>query len=284
MPPEPPSPSQLERQLERQLEQASEQVERSAREVTELSMKLGGEGGSMPGRSRAMLGISIGDPASGDATSGVRVLSVSPGGPAEIAGLKANDVIVSFHGVELRGDAHRSAREQLLALIRDTEPDSQVALRYRRGDQIQETRLIPKSTSSYYEFTLPRELSGLEELQSLRPLFGRSGGFGSAELLALSPGLGRYFGTDKGLLVVHAPHDGRLKLEDGDVILDIDGRVPSGVSHAFQILGSYRPGEALKLHIMRQQKRMELPVEIPGDAHESSARSARSPAPGVLIY
>ena len=32
---------------------------------------------------------------------------------------------------------------------------------------------------------------------------------------------------------------------------------------ATQILGSYHPGETLKLHIMRQQKRLELPVEIP---------------------
>jgi hypothetical protein len=39
--------------------------------------------------------------------------------------------------------------------------------------------------------------------------------------------------------------------------------VPGGVGHAFQILSSYRVGESLKLHIMRQQKRLELPVEVP---------------------
>jgi predicted metalloprotease with PDZ domain len=42
--------------------------------------------------------------------------------------------------------------------------------------------------------------------------------------------------------------------------------VPSGVAHASQILGSYHAGETLKLHILRQQKRVELPVEIPADA------------------
>jgi hypothetical protein len=50
---------------------------------------------------------------------------------------------------------------------------------------------------------------------------------------------------------------------EGDVILDIDGRVPNGASHAFQILSSYHPGESLKLHLMRQQKRIELPIELP---------------------
>jgi S1-C subfamily serine protease len=53
-----------------------------------------------------------------------------------------------------------------------------------------------------------------------------------------------------------------LKLEEGDVILDIDGRVPTDASHALRILNSYRAGETMKLHIMRQQKRIELPVEL----------------------
>ena len=43
------------------------------------------------------------------------------------------------------------------------------------------------------------------------------------ELATISPQLGSYFGTDKGVLVVRAPTDGALKLEDGDVILAIDG-------------------------------------------------------------
>jgi S1-C subfamily serine protease len=81
--------------------------------------------------------------------------------------------------------------------------------------------------------------------------------------------LGRYFGTDKGLLVVRAPQDARLNLQDGDVILDVDGRVPTGASHALQILNSYRVGEKLKLHIMRQQKHVELSVEIPPDLTRS---------------
>jgi S1-C subfamily serine protease len=108
-----------------------------------------------------------------------------------------------------------------------------------------------------------------------------SSGFGSAEFLELTPGLGRYFGTDKGLLVVHPPKDANLKLEEGDVILDIDGRVPSNGSHALRILNSYRAGESLKLHIMRQQKRIELPVEMRADklhaallpAHERMLRN-----------
>jgi S1-C subfamily serine protease len=65
-------------------------------------------------------------------------------------------------------------------------------------------------------------------------------------------------------------------LQDGDVILDIDGRVPTGPSHALQILSSYREGEKLKLHIMRQQKHVELPIEIPKDSpHPEASRLER---------
>jgi hypothetical protein len=92
-----------------------------------------------------------------------------------------------------------------------------------------------------------------------------SAGWGDMELVELNEGLGRYFGTDDGLLVVRAPTTGTLKLEDGDVIQKIDGRTPSSVRHAMRILGSYQAGEKLTLDIMRDKKRRTLDVEIPDD-------------------
>jgi hypothetical protein len=89
------------------------------------------------------------------------------------------------------------------------------------------------------------------------------GVFGSAELVPMTPKLGQYFGTDTGLLVVRAPDDSRLKLEDGDVIVDIDGRTPSSPSHALRILSSYQPGEKLKLNILRTKKRMSFDITVP---------------------
>ena len=92
------------------------------------------------------------------------------------------------------------------------------------------------------------------------------GAFGSAELVPLTPKLGQYFGTEKGLLVVRAPADSRLKLEDGDVIVDIDGRIPSSPVHAFRILGSYQGGEKLTLNVLRQKKKMSFDITIPEPA------------------
>ena len=71
------------------------------------------------------------------------------------------------------------------------------------------------------------------------------------------------FGTEKGLLVVRAPGDSAYQLQDGDVLMGIDGRVPEGPGHAFRILRSYQPGEKLKLDVLRNRKRVEVSITMP---------------------
>ena len=260
-------------QTEQQMQKAQERLEQAAREVAELSMKLTTEHlGDLQIRDsagpRATLGIRVRPPANGspDEAAGVQIVSVSPGGPADLAGLKANDVIIAFGDNALRGDARHSAQQQLMALTQDARTDTPVIIEFKRDGKSQKTQVIPKTAFAYFRGPalppLPNLSGSLEDLN--RMFVGRDrSGLGSAELLELTPGLGAYFGTTKGLLVVRAPRDERLKLVDGDVILDIDGRVPDGASHALQILNSYRSGEKLKLHVMRQQKHLELPIEIP---------------------
>ena len=289
-PPEQATHDQLERQFERaqeQMERAQEQMERAAEQLAQRSERMGDEmsmrfqlGPEFHGP-HAMLGINIGEARSpgGDSSDGVRVVSVSPGGPADIAGLKANDVIVSLGGKQLHADAKSSAQRQLLTLMHDAKADSPLVVEYRRDGKVQKTQITPKSLEEFTADSVAHGLRGLEGLRGLDDMgdhFNDRSGFGSAELADLSPGLGRYFGTDKGLLVVRAPKDDRLKLQDGDVILDIDGRVPSSTSHAFEILSSYRAGETLKIHVMRQQKKLELPVEIPTDhGHAEASRQSK---------
>ena len=101
------------------------------------------------------------------------------------------------------------------------------------------------------------------EFQYVMPFFGNS--WGDMELVELNEGLGRYFGTDTGLLVVSAPKSDDFKLQDGDVIQSIDGREPTSVGHAMRILGSYQPGEELELKIMRDKRRQTLSIEMPDD-------------------
>jgi len=86
---------------------------------------------------------------------------------------------------------------------------------------------------------------------------------GTMELTALTPQLGRYFGTDRGVLVVRAPKHGALKLQDGDVILSIGGRTPASSSQAIRILTSYDPGEKISLVILRDHHRIDITASLP---------------------
>ena len=273
-------------QVEQKLQAAQEHLEQAAHEVAELSMSLNDAVGPQVRRitrtvlRRPMLGIGLDMHATGD---GVRVASVSPGGGAEAAGIKANDVIVSLNGKVLHSDASQSAQRQLLAVAREAKAGEAMAVEYQRDGKLIKTQITPTMLrDSLPELDMDLDIPELPELAGLAGPGGGArvfrfqkridsgSGFGSAELVELSPTLGNYFGTEKGLLVVRAPRDAQYKLQDGDVILDIDGRVPGSVSHAVQILESYRAGETAKLHILRQKKRLELAVEVPAAGHRPS--------------
>lgn len=281
-------------QAERQLKDAQQRLEQAAREVAELSMSLSdGRGGPGERRvitrrivQRAMLGIAIDTSDENRNGDGVRVLSVSPGGAAEAAGLRANDVVTSLGGKALKGDGRDTPQRQLLNVMSSAKAGEKLAIEYRRDGKVMKGEIVPKEVGpgmgdlNIPDIDIPGIVASATGPVQRMFRFQRriDNGFGSAELVELSPALGSYFGTDKGLLVVRAPRDGRFKLQDGDVLLDIDGRTPTGVAHALQILDSYRGGETVKLHVMRQKKRVELSVTLP--AEDAPARRA-VPTPPV---
>lgn len=83
-------------------------------------------------------------------------------------------------------------------------------------------------------------------------------GWSKLRLSELNPELGRYFGTDSGVLVLEVDEDYGLDLQAGDVILSIDGRVVDSPSDVHRILGSYDEDEDVTIEIMRDQSRMEV--------------------------
>jgi C-terminal processing protease CtpA/Prc len=284
--------AKIEAEREKKLNDARKRLDEAAREVAELSMELSNE--AMPriahimGRqmSRSMLGVNIGSSRDPSRKDGVEVISVSPGGAAAEAGLKAGDVLVEINDKPLKQSGDTTPRDLLLAAMRDIEPEEKVKVRYLRDGKSATTTVTPRRMDRMV--TMPfRHGPGNLDFPSFA--FMRSdSGFGSAELVVLTPKLGQYFGTDKGLLVVRAPEDSRLKLEEGDVIVDIDGRVPTNASHALRILSSYQGGEKLKLTVLRMKKRTTFDITVPDDLdHRSHDHRhdilvpAPPPAPGA---
>ena len=71
------------------------------------------------------------------------------------------------------------------------------------------------------------------------------------------------------------PKDADIDLQDGDVILRIDGRTPTSPSHALRILRSYQGGEHLNIEIVRKQRPMTIEVALPERSKE--LRESRLP-------
>jgi S1-C subfamily serine protease len=277
--------------LEKQLQSAREQLDRSAREVAELSRQLygGAEGDAMRlvhGRpSGAMLGINVGSSAARD--EGVEVVGVSPGGPAEQAGLKAGDMLVTVDGRALKRNDGRGPNAQLVEYMRGIEPGRVVKVGYLRGGQRGSASVTAAPAEPPMIRVLRERLAGpLAEglpMPGFEGLLGPERGLRSLELVSLTPKLGQYFGTDRGLLVVRAADAAGLPLEEGDVLQSIDGRVPENPGHAFRMLRSYQPGEKVKLGVLRQRKVLTLEATFPGtDALREGRQHLRPPMPPAV--
>lgn len=258
--------------LRRKLEAAQSRLDSAAREIADLSMTIseedGGPGPIGVGGPRAVLGVNIGGGGVEDRAEGVEVISVSPGGAAAEAGIRAGDVLIEVEGKALKNDDDGTPRNKLQAAMRRVQPDEKVVVKYLRDGKTATATLKPRRvenrmfTMSAMPFPGQGVAMGGDVHMPVR-IFGTMGSFGEAELVALTPKLGQYFGVDKGLLVVRAPNDSRFKLEEGDVIIDIDGRVPASPSHAMRILSSYQTGEKLKLNVLRMKKRTAIDVTVP---------------------
>ncbi len=267
---------------EAQLDAARARLEAAARDVARLSAQLAGPEVKeivrriRVGGRRAMLGVSI-----EDAEGGVLVAGVTPGGPAAEAGVASGDVIIRINGVDVSG---ADSVRRLMQEMRNVEPGDQVPLVVQRGGRQQTLDVTAREFSArQYAFAYGGDedhdviVQGGPDVDfSLGgpgwPRMLRLGRWADMELVELTPALGRYFGTTEGLLVVRAPKDPALQLQDGDVILRIGDRKPRDTGHAMRILRSFEQGETLTLDIKRDQRQRTLTLQI-GPENKVSRRA-----------
>ncbi len=273
--------------LEKRLEDAQQRLEAAAREVAELAAEAGGPQAMrefdflLPSPRRAMLGVNLGGTEPDG--SGVRVNGVSPGGAAAEAGVQAGDVIVAIDAKPV------ATGRDLVAAMKDVEPGQKVALDLRRDGKPVKVTVVARPIDRVFMAGPGMMVPGLPGVQPLPPMppkagmaFGRGHrwlleGWSDAELVKVTPALGRYFGADKGVLVARAPFDATLGLQDGDVIIAIGGREPQSGSHAMRILRSYQPGESVEIRVLRDRKAQTLKASVPEDAVERAPQMRVAP-------
>src|SRR6266540_3324433 len=86
-------------------------------------------------------------PDDADDKLGARIEAVTPGGPADKAGLKAGDIITRFKGTVLGGVAAEHDEDsgpgmKLIELARELDPGDTVQVEYRRGTATSKATLV----------------------------------------------------------------------------------------------------------------------------------------------
>jgi S1-C subfamily serine protease len=288
-----PAPDPQQGDVQSRLEDARKRLEAATRDVAELSRQLGRnfmyqvESGISP-PPRALLGVEL-DGAS-DSKDGAHVRNVSPGGAAAEAGIKPGDVITSIGGKDLTKEPDPD--RALVDMMRQVEPDLKLHVDVLRDGRKQGFDVTPRTPPPQVNLQSGDFLRSMPELGRL---FTQQGGpgtpgerrteirtlregpddgtrFRGLEFATLSEKLGSYFGVKSGVLVVRAGANAAFKLQDGDVILAIDGREPTSAQHAARILRSYSDGEKFTLRIQRDRKAQNIDVTMPRGGPEDMDR------------
>jgi membrane-associated protease RseP (regulator of RpoE activity) len=244
-----------------------------------------------PGRPR--IGVLV-DISASEANNklGATIKSVTPDGPAAKAGLEAGDIITKFGGTSLGGEA---PGQKLIELAQALSPGDTVKVEYRRGTANRTATIVAADLggssfawrsgpgNEYVVEMAPlmkeraramadRELAFVDMDRAMGEM-GRNftvrfdGGAFGLDMAEMNAGLGEYFGTAKGILILENPSDSTMPLKAGDVILAIDGRAPADVGQARRILGSYDSGDVAKFEIMRMKKKTTVSWTVPATSN-----------------
>jgi C-terminal processing protease CtpA/Prc len=340
---------QKEREKQRQeMERVRDELGRAHRELREASREIAeahralametqqlAVGRPMNLGDRAVIGVVLGR----ESEQGVEIIGVSPGGPADLAGLRAGDLLVSIAGKPLGGDSGGQAGRETLfqvmdgaeagdtlavQVLRDGKPmDFEVTAELREPSSWQTMIRIPDVPPApgapaapqvmverivvpeIDEEALQARLRELEQdLQKERFVFISPDGkeleiaddyalpddfdpkfaelsemaghalaeanvwFGlpqaqGLELAAINEGLGAYFKTDRGVLVIRARQGNAYQLESGDVVLTINEKPVNAPSDLMRALREMEPGSEIEIAIKRDRRNKTLSVVMP---------------------
>ena len=283
--------------LQREMQQLGQRMGELAREMGEPSKHIVMQRSGPP---RIGLGVVLGEAANG----GARIAAVTPGGPADKAGLKAGDVLRSAHGktiddprdlVEaLRGIQSgqavnvgylRDGRSASAAVVAGELPGrmafdwagdrgqhaTRALERVFRGDEghkhvhvigenpgQQDVRVVTRGGPGQMQVFTCINGEGDCDARVMHRAFRFSG----LNLTSIDADLGRYFGTDDGVLLI-AKSDALPGLKSGDVITAVAGQPVDSPRDVMRALRDKDAGERLSLRILRNRAAQDVTVTVP---------------------
>lgn len=215
------------------------------------------------------------------------ILGVTPGGGAEAAGLQRGDRVLAVNGIEL-GDGSPTISgamegveagssvpvaverngERIEFEVATSAPEDDIHVFAHRFGELEEQRAHVES--------LREGLGDIErEIIVMRPGANAPGApprprlpglfvlGGNSDLVSNHEGLAPYFGTGDGVIVLRIDQDNPLKLEDGDVVLTIDGEPVRRPVDLGRAMIDRDPGEGVLLEIMRDGTLVQVEGSVP---------------------
>lgn len=240
--------------------------------------------------------------------NGVRIAAVTPGGPADKAGLKADDIIRSVHGKAVtrpedlaealrgvqKGQAVnigylRDGKTASAAVIADTirramlfsgtdAPWSPEAPQHKRMHVVIDPDIQVEIVRAQKEMARAHHEAGRAHAEAAHaramapcppdsedcdmPALMQAFRWHGLNLASVDAKLGRYFGTDHGVLVVSGGPE-LSGLEPGDVIQSVAGQAVRSPRDAMRALREPEAGSQVNVELLRDRKLRRVDITVP---------------------
>jgi hypothetical protein len=293
------APDEKAEAARKELAELRTQMQELSRRMAKLSGDLGDFG------PRAYAYRYLGDPDRGmigvvlaKDEKGLRITGLTPGGPADKAGIRNGDVIVKVRG-DFEGPGGDSAtflnealrnlkvgQEVKLLVLRDGK-QSEITVKAERrepynfsealGGEMGEAMKLPPDFDKRIKGQVERatreaeravERANANAERSARiaeraQQRGRAMPWWGLNLVPVNAELGRYFGTDKGVLVIATDDESLPGIRAGDVITSVDGKPVARPEDALRALRDQPSGKEVPLKVLREKKTLALNMKAP---------------------
>lgn len=219
--------------LQQRIDAARAKLDAAARELAELHKQDTFEIALPTLESRVSFGVLL-----APSPEGVAIAGVTPGGPAEEAGIEAGDVIVTINGTNLRAGAGKPPMVRVFDVLKEATPGDIMRVEYVRRGEMRAADVTAADPLPMPAANVAFSTMAFSSGPGAPPVLGSRAMMGELELFDLNEDLGHYFGVSDGVLVLRAPLDkDGAGLLAGDVVRAINGRPVASSADCINAMG-----------------------------------------------